>query len=314
MDGVPVPHVSIEELSNTAFEIFRNRASRSGRVGEDMLRNTNQTLLENLYLTDGEYLKRATILLFHPDPERYISGAYIKLGRFLTDDDLYDHDEVHGSLLEQIEKASELLKSKYLKTQISYEGMSRIEETTFPELAIREALLNAIAHKDYSSAVPVQIRVYGNKIIFWNGGQLPDNWTVEHLTRQHPSKPFNPDVANTLFRAGYIESWGRGTIKMITECHKHNLPAPRYYFDFAGFVVEFFKITRAYLEAQGLNEELASIILYVQEKGSISNSEVQSLLKVSKPTASRYLHDLDGRFLEKVGSTGKGTSYKLKVL
>ena len=117
-------------------------------------------------------------------------------------------------MLEQAEKALDLLKTKYTQAIISYQDGIREETFTFPEDAIREALYNAIAHKDYSSGIPIQISVYRNKLIFWNEGQLPENWTVEKLTQKHPSKPIIL-ILLTLFRNGYIESWGRGTIKMI---------------------------------------------------------------------------------------------------
>jgi ATP-dependent DNA helicase RecG len=68
--------------------------------------------------------------------------------------------------------------------------------------------------------------VYSDKIIFWNEGQLPENWTIENLLTKHPSKPYNPDIANALFRSGYIESWGRGTLKIIKECERAGLPQP----------------------------------------------------------------------------------------
>ncbi|SMB79529.1 putative transcriptional regulator, partial [Hymenobacter roseosalivarius DSM 11622] len=233
-DGVPVPGADVASLSTPAMELFRQRARRSGRVDADVLLDADSTLLENLHLVEGTYLKRAAILLFHPLPERFVTGAYVKIGRFATDDDLRYQDEVHGPLLDQIEKGLDLLLTKYLVADIRYEGVQRTEAFMFPPEALREALLNALAHKDYSSGTPVQISVYDDRLVFWNEGQLPDQWTVENLTRKHPSRPFNPDVANTLFRAGYIESWGRGTLKMINECRRHALPVPRYTFEAGG--------------------------------------------------------------------------------
>jgi ATP-dependent DNA helicase RecG len=262
---------------------------------------------------EGDYLKRAAILLFHPTPERFVTGAYLKIGRFATDDDLRYQDEVHGPLLDQIEKGLDLLLTKYLVADIQYEGVHRTEAFMFPPDALREALLNALAHKDYSSGTPVQVSVYDDRLIFWNDGQLPDHWTVENLTRKHPSRPFNPDLANTLFRAGYIESWGRGTIKMINECRQHALPVPRYTFEAGGCTVEFFKYTEAALRQQGLRDELIKVVLLVQTVGTITNSGVQQLTGVSKSTATRFLNELDRLgLLQKSGTTGVGTEYVLK--
>ena len=90
-----------------------------------------------------------------------------------------------GNLFHQIEKTIDLLFTKYIKATISYEGIHRIETYDYPKEAIREALLNAISHKDYSSGFPIQISVYKDKLMIWNEGQLPENWTTEKLTRKH---------------------------------------------------------------------------------------------------------------------------------
>ncbi|WP_051397922.1 ATP-binding protein, partial [Runella limosa] len=209
-DAVPIPHVSANNLSLSAFDFFRTKAIKSNRLTEEIVQESNDILLEKLHLTEGKFLKRAAILLFHPDPEKYVTGAFVKIGYFRTDDDLLFQDEIHGHLFEQIEKVLDLLRTKYLKALISYEGIQRIEELPFPEAALREALLNAIAHKDYSSGIPIQISVYADKIIFWNEGTLPENWTVENLKQKHASRPFNPSISTALFRTGYIEQWGRG--------------------------------------------------------------------------------------------------------
>lgn len=315
-DGVPIPNVTANDLKNDTFEFFRKKATKSSRLAPEDLDGTNQELLESLqlYLEDEKMLKRAAILLFHPHPEKYVTGAYIKIGFFETDDDLKFQDEVKGNLLEQAEKALDLLKTKYTQAIISYQDGIREETFTFPEDAIREALYNAIAHKDYSSGIPIQISVYRNKLIFWNEGQLPENWTVEKLTQKHPSKPHNPDIANTFFRAGYIESWGRGTIKMINACKAHKLAPPLFSNIPPDFQVELIKYTDKGLTELGLKEELRKIILYIQENGSISNSEVQRICNVSKATATRYLGELEVKWLDKIGTTGVGTMYVFKGL
>lgn len=163
-DDVPVPNVMAKDLSSLAFDFFRTKAIKSNRLTDEILQENNETLLEKLHLTEGVYLKRAAILLFHPDPEKYVTGAFVKIGYFRTDDDLLFQDEIHGHLFEQVEKTLDLLFTKYLKAFITYEGIQRIERFTFPELALREALLNAIAHKDYSSGAPVQISVYVDNV------------------------------------------------------------------------------------------------------------------------------------------------------
>ncbi len=315
-DAVPVPNISAEDLKESTLQFFRSKAAKSKRLESEDLEGTNQELLESLhlFLENEKMLKRAAVLLFHPNPEKFITGAYIKIGFFETDDDLKYQDEVKGNLLEQAEQALDLLFTKYDKAEITYNNGTREETYTFPQDAIREALLNAIAHKDYSSGIPIQISVYSDKIIFWNEGQLPANWTVDKQTQKHPSKPFNPDVANTLFRAGYIESWGRGTLKILNACKAHKIAPPIFSNTVPDFQLELIKYSDQGLTTKGLKEELRKIVLHVQEYGQITNSEVQKICKVSKATATRYLNELGETYLEKIGTTGVGTAYALKGL
>ncbi|MDR1974411.1 MAG: putative DNA binding domain-containing protein [Bacteroidales bacterium] len=87
-DSVPVPNVTVADLKPETFDFFRKRGIKSKRLDDDVLTDSNEILLNNLKLTDNGYLKRATLLLFHPDPEKFITNAYIKIGYFESDSDL----------------------------------------------------------------------------------------------------------------------------------------------------------------------------------------------------------------------------------
>jgi hypothetical protein len=132
---------------------------------------------------------------------------------------------------------------------------------------------------------------------------------------KHPSKPYNPDIANALFRSGYIESWGRGTLKMINECIKLGIPKPKYFYDMSGFWVEFRKdvFDAEYFKSLGLNERQIQAIKFVKENGKITNSEYQAINDVSKATATRDLSELveKFKFLSRTGEVGAGTNYIL---
>ena len=314
-DGVPVPNVTADNLKNETFDFFRKRATKSKRLEPEDLAGTNQELLVSLqlYLDDEKMLKRAAILLFHPQPEKYVTGAYIKIGYFENEADLLYQDEAHGNLFEQIEKTMDLLFTKYIKALISYEGISRVETYEYPKEAIREALLNAVAHKDYSGGAPIQIKVFKDRLMIWNDGQLPDNWTISNLLKKHASKPFNPDIANTLFRSGYIESWGRGIEKMISFCKEARIPEPNYSFEASDFLVEFRKdiYHQEYLVELGLNERQVKAVLFVKENGKITNSEYQLLNKISSRTAARDLESLVEIGVLKMKGERKWTFYEL---
>jgi len=314
-DGVPVPNVSVYDLKNETFEFFKKRAISSKRIDESILTENNISILENLRLIEKPYLKRASILLFHPDPEKYFTGAFIKIGYFQTDTELIFQDEVKGNLFEQVEKTIEILFTKYIKAIISYEGIHRVETYEYPKDAVREAILNALAHKDYSMGVPIQISVYDEKLMIWNYGQLPEDWTVENLKQKHSSIPYNPDIANAFFRAGFVESWGRGTIKIIEQCKEHGLPKPEFENSGKDFWVIFRKdiYNEISLKKLGINERQIKAVLYAKENNRISNKEYQSINNVSKRTATNDLTELVDKFkiLNKIGTSGAGIYYKL---
>ncbi len=309
-DGVPVPHVFVKDLNDRAFEYFRKKAAKSNRLTSEVLEEKNDILIEKLHLTDNQYLKRAAVLLFHPDPEKYVTGAYVKIGYFKTDDDLLFQDEIHGDLFSQVEKTMDLLLTKYQKATIEYKGLNRIEEYPFPEAALREALLNSVAHKDYSSANPIQISVYSDKIIFWNEGQLPENWTISQLKEKHPSKPFNPVIANVFFRAGLIEAWGRGIFKIIHACRVSNSPEPVFKCDFSGFFAELFaqKIkTPGEKLGEKLGENRLGIIKLMQANQQISIAELSRLIGISTTSIERNIKYLkEKEIIKRVGGAKGG--------
>lgn len=313
-DGVPIPNVTIEDLKTETFDFFRKKGIKSNRLNDDVLNDSNELLLANLKLTDGNYLKRAALLLFHPDPEKFVTSAYIKIGYFESDSDLRYQDEVHGNLFEQVEKTMDLLFTKYIKALISYDGIYRVETFEYPKEAIREALHNAVAHKDYAGATPIQISVYKDKIMIWNYGKLPENWTIDTLQKKHSSVPHNPDISNAFFRIGYIEAWGRGIRKMNEQCAAAGLPQPLYYYESSGFWVVFRKDTlnEEDLRSKGLNERQIKAVLFVKEKGRITNKEYQVINETNRRTALRDLDDLCKQgILERMGEL-KSTYYTIK--
>lgn len=310
-DGVPIPNVSVKDLKQETFDFFRKRGTKSQRLSEDSLTDTNEHLLENLKLLENGYLKRAAILLFHPDPEKFVTGAYVKIGYFEKEADLIFQDEVHGNLFEQVERTIDLLFTKYIKALISYDGIHRIETYEYPKEAIREALLNAIAHKDYSGLTPIQIRVYKDKLMIWNEGHLPQNWTVNNLLNSHSSRPYNPDIANAFFRSGYVEAWGRGISKMTELCLAEGLPKPTYLVEGSDFWVVFKKdiYHKEMLTEFDLNDRQLDALLYYKSQSEILSADYMKRYAISERTARYDLAELvDKGLLTKFGER-KATKY-----
>ncbi|MDP2455103.1 MULTISPECIES: ATP-binding protein [unclassified Kaistella] len=298
-DGTPEPYSKEADLSDFAFKLFKDRASETQRFDEDVQGDSPHELLEKLNLVDlNGYLKKAAVLLFHPKPEKIFTGATIKIGFFNTDDDLAYQDEVRGSLFEQVDKVMDLLVSKYLKAQITYEGLQRKETFPVPVGALREAVLNAIIHKDYSSGIPIQISVYDDKLIIWNEGELPENWTVAKLKIKHPSRPYNPEIANAFFRSGLIESWGRGTIKIFNEAKAAKIPVPIFRYEDNGFYV-IFNFVEISIQQQVLD--------LIKEDPKMTVVKISELLSVNSRTILRTFKALqENSIIERLGNNRTG--------
>ena len=122
----------------------------------------------------------------------------------------------------------DFINQKELTTELSYDNITRIEHYPFPKDAVREAVFNALIHQDFSVGVPVQISVYKDKLYISNDCVFPASWTADTLMKKHRSLPHNPDIANTFFRAGFIESWGRGIEKICNLCKEYGISEPEY--------------------------------------------------------------------------------------
>lgn len=234
-DSVPIPGVSVGELDKNALNAFRSKAVKNKRMSELEADVSDELLLKNLKLFDGNYLTRAAILLFHPDPEQYVTGAYLKIAFFAPagtygmnqDADIIYQDDIHGPLITQADKAIDILYTKYFKALISYERLQRLETYMLPTEIIRELLLNPINHKQYGKGVPIQISVFEDHIEIFNVGTWPESIPLDStLYQRHESVPYNPKIADVFYRAGEIESWGRGFLKIRLECEEINAELP----------------------------------------------------------------------------------------
>ena len=227
-DDITNEYATLDDLDRSAIDYFLRKGIKAGRIDEDEADASTQSVLENLNLIseDGK-LKSAALLLFAKKPQRYFTCVEFKIGRFRNDEaDLITQDVIEGNIIQMTDRVVDILKTKYFTSPIHYEGMQRIEKLEVPEEALREILYNAIAHKDYMGA-PIQMRVWDDYVEVWNEGSLPKELTPEALLRHHSSHPRNKNIAYAFFKAGFIESWGRGYKKIREGFEKAGLPMPK---------------------------------------------------------------------------------------
>lgn len=255
----------------------------------------------------------AAILIFRKAPQRFLSQAVIHCGRFKEETIVIDDRMIHGTLFEQIDETMDFIR-KNINVKFVMTGEPEREQIwDYPIEALREAVINAVCHCDYTIASNVEIRIFDDKLIVWSPGGLPLGITVADLYKPHSSALRNKGVAGVFYDIGLIEQWGSGIDKMRRACVKAGIPEPKFE-EHQGFRVIFTKdiYTEEYLRNLGLNERQIKAVKYVREKGKITNKEFREIFGVAERTALRDLSDLlIKNVFEKIGKTGRKAEYFL---
>ena len=300
-DDIVEEKFTLEEIDLNTIETFKN-LSRD-RVPNIQNENNLEQLLRKLNLYDGKYLKRAAILLFAKNPQQYYIQSHSKIGRFLSETDIQSSDIIEGNLIDQVDKIMDVLRLKYLKAYISYEGMHRREKLEYPYEALREAVINALVHRDYTNTSNLQIKVFDDKLVMYNGATLSSEVPIEKFDKPHQSKPFNPIMANIFYKCGFIENWGRGTTSIINECLDYGLPKATFEYEWTAVVTTFYKKQIAVEETGGITE-LENFIIKNENLSAIALSKK---LEIPLRTTQRWIKELkDKNKIEYRGSKKTG--------
>jgi ATP-dependent DNA helicase RecG len=315
-DGIVIPKLKSADLDTSAFRKFREKSLASERLQKADLELSDEALLDSLLLIENGELTRAAILLFHNNPEKYVFGAYVKVGYFENGADLIYEDEFHGPLIAMPDEIVDTIYRKYFKGIISYEGLQRIADYPVPRPALREAVLNAIVHRDYTTGVPIQIKVFPDCVIVYNDGRLPENWTVVNLLKKHRSRPYNPKIAYAFYRAGYIETWGRGIERITTACKDAGKPEPLFEASPSEISVTFFtngeskpeeKFVDGVVEKFVENGSKQMILKLMLEQPKISAKTIACRIGISSRCVQKHIDVLKKTgFIERVGSAKGG--------
>ncbi len=245
-DDIAEERFTLDEIDLSTIEKFKKLAKN--RISNIQNEDNLEELLSKLNLYDGKYLKRAAVLLFAKNPQKYYIQSHSKIGKFLSETDIQISDIIEGNLIDQVDKILDILRIKYLKSYISYDGIYRIEKLEYPYEALREAVINALIHRDYTNTSNLQIKVYEDKIVMYNGATLSSEVPIEKFSKPHQSKPFNPTMAVIFYKCGFIENWGRGTVNIINKCKEYGLPSPKFEYEWSCVKTTF------YLTAQKSDE------------------------------------------------------------
>lgn len=307
----------LKDLSRKRIDWFLETASRER--GFPLKQNTStQALLTHLNLLDDGKPTNAAVLLFGANPQKFHRTAETKCIHCHSTEYRRPFASMQvygGDLFEQADQARDFVLGK-INRSIGTRATSITAPAKYelPPDAIGEAIVNAIAHRDYHSTASVEVRLFADRLEVWNPGVLPGTLTLDSLRNDHPSVPNNPLIAESLYLTRYIERVGSGTQTMIELCRETGLPEPDFELRQGSFVITLWRdwLTQEVLAGYNLNDRQMKAVFFVKTGEQVTNKDYQQKFGVSKPTASRDLDDLVKKsILEKIGTTGKGTYYIL---
>ena len=240
----------------------------------------------------------AAILLFGKNPQRFLPSAEVRCMHFHGTDIVRPapyYRIFKGGLFEQVDAAVNFVLSVVnLSVGTRAQSTQAPVRPELPPEVVREAVVNAIAHRDYASAAAVQVSVFSDRVEIWNPGELSPPLTLDGLRRPHHSIARNARVCEALFLARYIEKYGTGTLMRIRESVGHGLSEPGFALQPGEFVATVWRdwLTAETVAALGLNERQLKAVAQVRTLGRLTNREYRVLTGASESTALRDLAEL----------------------
>lgn len=306
----------LKDISRTRVDWFLESARRER--GFALKPNTGtEALLAHLNLIENGKPANAAVLLFADNPKKFYPTAITKCVHCHGTEyqrPFASMQEYDGNLFERADLARDFVLSKINRpVGTRSEGITAPAVYELPPEAVGEAIVNAIAHRDYNSNASVEIRLFSNRLEVWNPGILPSTLSLDSLRTDHPSVPFNPLIAEPLYLARYIEKVGSGTQTIIDLCRTAGLPEPQFQIRNGSFVTTLWRdrLTDDFLATLGLNSRQLDAIAFVKKGGRIVNSELQQLSGATRKTVARDLDDLVSKGLLDRKGEKRGTYYIL---
>jgi len=257
-DATVCAEAKLEDLDEERMARFLREARRA-RGFPLSAEATPQELLTHLNLLDAGHPTNAAVLLFGKQPQKFLISSEVKCAHFHGIEaakPIPSYQVYKGTAFDLVDQAVDFVMSKInLRVGTRAEGPQAPVEYELPREVVSEAIVNAVAHRDYTSNGSVQVMLFSNRLEVWNPGGLPPSLTLEMLRQPHGSVPGNPLLAESLYLTRYIERMGTGTGDMIRRCREAGLPEPEFSVS-DGFVTTLRRKTGELSRAGGLQPEL----------------------------------------------------------
>ena len=306
-DAAPCPDATFDDLDAermTAF-IARARRARSFPLPEG---SNPEDLLTHLNLLHRGRPTHAAVLLFGRQPQRFLISSEVRCAHFhgtTATKPIPSYQVYKGTVFDLVDQAVDFVMSK-----INLAVGTRAQSTEVPVAyempieVVREAIVNAVAHRDYTSNASVQVMLFADRLEVRNPGSLPPDLTLEMLRMPHSSVPANPLLAESLYLAKYIERMGTGTEDMIARCREAGLPEPQFTLA-GGFVITLERRPESALAAvtpEGVGEvtppvappvtppvalPVATLVRLLGGEGELGNAEIRDRMKLADRTHVR---------------------------
>jgi predicted HTH transcriptional regulator len=316
-DASACPRATLNDLPQDKIQTFLEVARRE-RNYPLPVKTTREKALTHLNLLDNGSPTHAAVLLFGKEPQRFLPTSEVKCMHFhgtTVRKPIPSYQIYKGTAFELVDQAADFVLSK-INRHIGTRAQSVQAPATYeiPKEAVTEAIVNAVAHRDYTSNASVQVMLFADRLEVWNPGELPPSLTPERLREPHASIPHNPLIAEPLYLARYIEKAGSGTLDMIDRCDEAGLPSPDFEERAGQFVTTLWRdwLTAEVISSFDLNERQQKAVAYVKVHGRITNKDYRDLTGTIIRTASRDLEELVSKgVLRKIGVTGRSAHYVL---
>ncbi len=273
-------------------------------------------VLSHLEMLAGGLPTHAAILLFGKNPQRFLPSAEVRCMHFHGTEIVRPapfYRIFKGGLFGQIDEAANFVLSVVNRSVgTRAESADAPVRPELPPEVVREAVVNAIAHRDYASAAAVQVSVFSDRVEIWNPGELSPPLTLDGLRHPHHSIARNARVCEALFLARYIEKYGTGTLMMIRESVGYGLSEPGFALRPGEFVATVWRdwLTAETVATLGLNERQLKAVAQVRATGRVTNREYRKLTGATERTALRDLAELiEKALLVRRGDTGRSAHY-----
>ena len=241
MDAVFVPNVTKDDLDLDVVRRYMRKATSENRRAFANDEDPWRVLLKLGLVISETQITRAAYLLFAKFPQQRFSQAMIHSGAFKAEGAvIVDSHDSYGNIQDQVEDAlSFILKNIHCALVVS----GKVEHDRvwdYPVEALREALANAVCHRDYGIANNIQVKVFENRVVIMNPGQLPFDMSLEDLENpDHPSRPRNKLIAQVFYDLHVIEQYGSGIRRIKDACAANGNPAPILMSEHGAFTMKF---------------------------------------------------------------------------